>query len=38
LEAEFNGKEDVKIVVPTNYEIIIEGLKFGHIDAAFMDT
>ena len=38
LESEFNGKVDVKIVVPTNYEIIIEGLKFGHIDAAFMDT
>jgi len=29
---------DVKIVVPTNYEIIIEGMRFGHIDAAFMDT
>jgi phosphonate transport system substrate-binding protein len=28
----------VKIVVPTNYETIIEGLRFGHIDAAFMDT
>ena len=28
LESEFNGKVDVKIVVPTNYEIIIEGLKF----------
>jgi len=28
----------VEIVVPTNYEIIIEGLRFGHIDAAFMDT
>jgi len=38
LESEFNGKVDIKIVVPTNYEIIIEGLKFGHIDAAFMDT
>ena len=38
LESEFNGKVDFKIVVPTNYEIIIEGLKFGHIDAAFMDT
>ena len=38
LESEFNGQVDVKIVVPTNYEIIIEGLKFGHIDAAFMDT
>lgn len=29
---------DVKIVVPTNYEAIIEGLRFGHIDAAFMDS
>ncbi len=28
----------VEVVVPTNYEIIIEGLRFGHIDAAFMDT
>jgi phosphonate transport system substrate-binding protein len=28
----------VKIVVPTNYETVIEGLRFGHIDAAFMDT
>ena len=35
LESEFNGKVDVKIVVPTNYEVIIEGLKFGHIDAVF---
>ena len=29
---------NIEIVVPTNYEIIIEGLRFGHIDAAFMDT
>jgi len=29
---------NVEIVVPTSYEIIIEGLRFGHIDAAFMDT
>ena len=28
----------VEIVVPTNYEVIIEGLRFGHIDAAFMDS
>ena len=27
-----------KIVVPNNSETIIEGMKFGHIDAAFMDT
>ncbi len=29
---------EVKVVVPTNYETIIEGMRFGHIDAAFMDT
>ncbi len=29
---------DVEIVIPTNYETIIEGMRFGHIDAAFMDT
>ncbi len=29
---------NVEVVVPSNYEIIIEGLRFGHIDAAFMDT
>ncbi|MFQ5475471.1 MAG: phosphate/phosphite/phosphonate ABC transporter substrate-binding protein [Nitrosopumilus sp.] len=29
---------DVEVVVPTNYETIIEGMRFGHIDAAFMDT
>ena len=29
---------DFKIVVPNDYETIIEGMKFGHIDAAFMDT
>ena len=28
----------IEIVVPTNYETIIEGMRFGHIDAAFMDT
>jgi len=36
LEAELGI--DVELVVPTNYETIIEGMKFGHIDAAFMDT
>ena len=25
---------DVEIVVPTNYETIIEGMRFGHIDVA----
>lgn len=29
---------DVDIVIPDNYESIIEGLRFGHVDAAFMDT
>ncbi len=29
---------DVEIVIPTKYETIIEGMRFGHIDAAFMDT
>lgn len=29
---------NIEIVVPTNYETIIEGLRFGHIDAAFMDS
>jgi phosphonate transport system substrate-binding protein len=29
---------DVEIVVPSGYEPIIEGMRFGHIDAAFMDT
>lgn len=29
---------DVKIVVPTSYEMLIEGLRFGHIDASFMDA
>ena len=29
---------DIELVIPTNYETIIEGMRFGHIDAAFMDT
>jgi len=29
---------DIELVVPTDYETIIEGMRFGHIDAAFMDT
>ncbi|MCH9659029.1 phosphate/phosphite/phosphonate ABC transporter substrate-binding protein [archaeon] len=29
---------DVEIVIPSKYETIIEGMRFGHIDAAFMDT
>ena len=37
LEEQLSGV-DIEIVVPTNYETIIEGIRFGHIDAAFMDT
>ena len=37
LEEKMSGV-DFKIVVPNDYETIIEGMKFGHIDAAFMDT
>ena len=37
LEEKMSGV-NFKIVVPNNYETIIEGMKFGHIDAAFMDT
>ena len=29
---------DVEIVIPSDYETIIEGMRFGHIDGAFMDT
>ena len=29
---------DVELVIPTDYETIIEGMRFGHVDAAFMDT
>ena len=29
---------EVDIQIPTSYESIIEGLRFGHIDAAIMDT
>lgn len=35
LEAEMG--EEVEVLVPTDYEALIEGLKFGHLDAAFMD-
>ena len=37
LEARLPGVT-IEVVVPTNYETIIEGMRFGHIDAAFMDT
>ncbi len=36
LEAEMGM--DVAVVVPTAYEPLIEGLRFGHIDAAYMDS
>lgn len=29
---------DVEVSVPSSYEPIIEGIRFGHIDAAIMDT
>lgn len=29
---------EVDIVVPTAYEPLIEGLRFGHIDASYMDS
>ncbi len=38
LESEFDGKVEIEVVVPSNYETIIEGLRFGQIHAAFMDT
>ena len=37
LESQMPGV-DIELVIPTNYETIIEGMRFGHIDAAFMDT
>ena len=36
LESKLNGV-NIEIVITTNYETIIEGMRFGHIDAAFMD-
>lgn len=29
---------NVEVVVPTSYEPLIEGMRFGHVQAAFMDT
>lgn len=29
---------EVEVVVPTSYEPLIEGLRFGHLDAAYMDS
>lgn len=37
LEAYLQNVE-IDIVIPTSYEMIIEGMRFGHIDAAFMDA
>jgi len=36
LESKLNV--DVEVVVPTSYEPLIEGMRFGHVQAAFMDT
>jgi len=38
LENKFNGTVDVEVSVPTSYEPLIEGLRFGQVDAAFLDT
>jgi len=38
LEEKMGPKIDVEVVVPTEYEALIEGLHFGHIDASFMDS
>jgi phosphonate transport system substrate-binding protein len=37
LEDKFNGTVDVEVSVPTSYEPLIEGLRFGQVDAAFLD-
>ncbi|MFQ5941158.1 MAG: phosphate/phosphite/phosphonate ABC transporter substrate-binding protein [Nitrososphaerales archaeon] len=38
LEEKFRGRVDVEVLVPTSYESLMEGLRFGHVHAAFMDT
>jgi len=38
LENKFNNTVDVNVLVTNSYEPLIEGLRFGHVDAAFMDT
>lgn len=38
LENRFNNTVDFNIMVTNSYEPLIEGLRFGHVDAAFMDT
>jgi len=29
---------EVEVIVPSSYEPLIEGLRFGHLDAAYMDS
>lgn len=38
LEEKFRGRVDVEVLVPTSYEPLMEGLRFGHVHAAFLDT
>ena len=38
LEEKFRYRLDVEVLVPTSYEALIEGLRFGHVHAAFMDA
>tara|TARA_Y100000780_G_C13690089_1_gene419181 strand:+ start:1802 stop:2806 length:1005 start_codon:yes stop_codon:yes gene_type:complete len=38
LEEKFNGELDVEVLIPSAYEPLIEGLRFGHVHAAFMDV
>jgi phosphonate transport system substrate-binding protein len=38
LENRFNNTVDFNVLVTNTYEPLIEGLRFGHVDAAFMDT
>ncbi len=38
LEEKFKGRVDVEVLVPTAYEPLMEGLRFGHVHAAFLDT
>lgn len=38
LENKFNNTVNVDVVVPSSYEPLIEGLQFGHVDAAFLDS
>ncbi len=38
LEAKFRGRVDVEVLVPASYEPLMEGMRFGHVHAAFMDS